>query len=210
MPTAYLAPSLGAQGAYTVQAPYDTLVNPNLIYTCKGIRTIDDILAAGFDPYATYYSPGGTAVDKTKYQDDVNNGVVIVSLLSSSGQMVYVPNSYITAFPAPGGVAYSVMALAVKLGALPTSLDLTSVKQKVSDLILNTLGVNGDVTEMQISAIETISSDAAKTAEAARLALVTDNGSDWAKYLAAKTALDSANQKIAALEQWIKAHPPAP
>jgi hypothetical protein len=73
-----LVPQIGAAGIYTLLSPFDTMLVSGVNYTCKAVRTIDDLLAAGVDPYAAYYNPTGTPIDKATYTADVAAGVQII------------------------------------------------------------------------------------------------------------------------------------
>lgn len=201
-----IIPTIGARGIWTLLDPYTTVLAPGVVYACTGLRTIADVQAAGIDPYATYYNPTGTPIDRTKYDQDVAAGVMIVSLLSDDGNTVYVPTTYIKSFPAAGGVPYSVICLAVELPAIPEYVDLSAIKQIIADRVMDTIGVTCTVTEVKLSNTTLIDQQTSKGYEAARQANISNKTTDNAKLMAVSAQLQQAQQKIAALEQYIKTH----
>lgn len=206
-----LTPDIGASGVYTLKEPFQDLLVQGKKYTCRAIRTIDDIVASGLDPYSTYYAPGGTPIARSIYDADVAAGMVIVSLQSSSGDMVYIPNTYILSFPATGGVPYAIMCLAASLEAIPESVDLSVLKAGIVSLITDTIGVNATVQEVKLSQTELIDSTISANMEAARQLNISNRTTDRAKLLALQTQYAQLQQHVTTLENYIRDHlAPAP
>lgn len=199
-----IIPSIGTTGIFTLTTPFDTLLTPNVQYTCKGVRSLEDISSSGVDPFSTYYQPKG--ISQAAYAVDLAAGVCIISLLSSSGQMQYVPSSYIQQYPATGGIPYTVMALAVVLAAIPDSIDLSGLKQQYTDIAMNTLGIPVTITEVQLSPTSLVSQATSTAMEATRQANITNTTTDSAKLQAKENQLISAQQQIALLQDYIKTH----
>jgi len=208
--TELLTPSIGTTGVYTLAEPFNTLLLPGVQYTCQAVRTIADLTASGIDPQSTYYTPVG--LTPAQYQTDVANGVLIVSLQSATGTMAYVPNTYVTAFPAAGGVPYTVIALAMSLSAIPNALDLTAIKQLIVDAIQDTVGVPGVVVqEVQLSPTTLVDAGTAARMEAARKLNITNSTTLTAKNLALSNQLLTAQTQIGILQAYITANmTPAP
>ena len=196
-------PAIGAAGIYTLLAPYDKELIADTSYTCTAIRRLADIIAAGGNPLNTYYLTKSLTADV--YTQDVANDVCIVSLQSPGGKVVSVPSSYIKSFPDIGGVPYSVIALAISLGAIPVSMDLTYLKSQVVDLVRDSVGIDSEVNEVEIAAPSLVSYDDSKALEAARKANIAIVKTDRAMYLETLALLEKAQQKIKLLESHIKA-----
>ena len=194
-------PLIGVTGLYSVLSPFNASVNSSIPHTCIGVRTIADILAAGGDPYSSYYSAFG--LTKEIFQNDVTSGVAIVSLQSPNGNVFYVPSSYINSFPDIGGVPYTVLALAVELGALPDSLDLTFLKQRIVDVVKETIGVDTTVHTVAVSNPSLIPYNDSRALEAARNANISIVKTDHAMYLEEVNKNNLAVQRIAELEKYI-------
>lgn len=205
---ATLVPQIGAAGIYTLLAPFDKVLTPNVNYTCKAIRTIDDLLSSGVDPYATYYNPTGTPIDRSSYVTDVAAGVQIITLLSDSGTTVRVPSTYIQSFPAAGGVPYAVVCMAVQIPAIPESLDLGPCKTQILEIVKDTLGMDATITEVQLTEVTLIDQATSQRYEAARKANITNTTTDNAKLIAALNQVQSLQQQVTMLEAYIQANMP--
>lgn len=176
-----LIPPIGTAGIYTLQTPFNSHLQQNVSYRCEAVRKISDFVEVGLDPYDLYYRPVG--ITEQKYAEDLLNSVCIVSLQSESGHWVYVPSSYITAYPNINGVPYRVIVLGVELGALPEYMDLTALKVSVSNVVRDTIGVTPDIKEVAISALQNISQYDHDTLTQTRAYLVTNSNTDRAKLL---------------------------
>lgn len=173
-----LIPPIGASGLYKLIAPYNTMINTNISYTCMAVRKLSDIIAMGKDPFKTYYEPYG--LTDTQYQNDLNSGVCIVSLQSNSGVWGYVPSSFIESYPQVNGVSYTSLALMVHLGALPDSLNLSYLTNTVKDIVTSVLGVQPEVQTVATSPSSMISQDNHIAAETARQQQVASNTTTYA------------------------------
>jgi hypothetical protein len=194
-------PSVGVSGLWSLASPFNSKLLPNIPYTCIAIRKLSDIVAAGGNPEADYYAING--LDNNRYISDLNNGACIITLQGGSGSIVYVPSTSINNYPDIGGVPYTVLALAINLGAIPDSLDLSYLKYRVGDVVRDTIGIQPNVNVVAISPTTLVNDRDAKAIEAARLANIGTVVTDYAKYLQAAAELNSARQKIQELESFI-------
>ena len=201
-----LTPPINVTGVYTLANPFATDVVPNTPYTNIAVRKFADVIRRGEDPFALYYDPKG--IDYATYQADLNAGECIVTLRSAAGQFIYVPTPYILSFPNQSGIAYTVITLAVNLGAIPNTADLSVIRQKMSDVVHDYYGVTPTIQQVAIS--ETVTKSAADHAavEAARQAEITERQTDYAKYLQAQATVQAQAQQINQLENYIKANLP--
>jgi hypothetical protein len=117
--------------------------------------------------------------------------------------VVYVPSSYLAAYPDGGGIPYRVMILSANVGAIPDSLDLSPIQQKIQDDITAILGVTATVRVSAVSNVMLLDSATAQALEAARQANITDNTTDYSKLVQMTAQRDAALQKIAELENYI-------
>jgi hypothetical protein len=201
-------PQIGSKGVWKLLTPFDTALSPQTHYTCIGIRKLSDFSAAGEDAFITYYEPA--SLSKDTYIADLNNDVCIITLQQNSGSVVYVPSSYIDGFPDVNGYIYNSVVLAISLGALPETLDLTYIKSKIVDDVREIIGITSTVRTVVISEPKVIGTDDHNAITAARQANITAVKTDYANYIEAVAQRDSAYQKIQVLEQYIKDHLPHP
>lgn len=198
-----LIPALDATGLYTLRAPFDTVLLPQTSYGCVAVRRLEDIIAAGGDPFEQYFRPKN--IVRALYDAAAAAGCVIISLQSSSGQWVYVPSAYIASMPEQGGIPYTSMLLGIKIGAVPDSLDLSFLKTKISEIITVTLGVSAEIREVANSPKTLLNQAQHSAAESARIAAVTNNRTDYSKLLEVQALADARLLKIQQLEAWVRA-----
>lgn len=193
-------PPIGVSGIWSLSSPFKEKLQANVPYTLIAIRKLSDILNAGGDPEADYYTVN--SLDITKYTTDFNNDVSILSLQHGGNAIVYVPSSYVMSYPDIGGVPYTSLALTIPIGAIPDSLDLSYLKTRLTAVVAETIGVTATVQTVAVSNKTLLTTADAQAAETARQAKVNTTMTDYAMYLQAAAQRDSALQKIQALEQY--------
>lgn len=197
-------PHIGATGLYSLSAPFNSKLRTNVPYECIAVRKLSDILITGEDVEKTFYLDQG--LTNADYIRDINNGVSIVTLQAKNGDTLYVPSFYILSYPNIGGVRYVPMMLGVTLGNLPIDFNLSFVKDKIRDDILELLGASA-VVEQVIIGDEVIVSDTTHVSiQSSRQSIIGNVKTDYAKYLKASAERDAAYAKIRQLEAYIKAH----
>lgn len=166
-------PSLYATGKYEVLAPWS--LKPNAIYRCIAIRSFEDIYKLGKDVYSSIYEPMGL-IDKSidassTFDFDVEASYQpnIITLQDTNGAVIYVPDTYIKSYPLSSDITYEHIVLSVSLGALPSNLDVTEVKNAVKDTVTRWAGVDATVLEHRAISTEQPSFEEAQAAEVARV-----------------------------------------
>lgn len=197
-----LIPPIGTSGLFQLASPFNNKLQTNMAYRCDAVRRISDLIELGIEPFEEYYQPNG--ISKTAYDNDLINRVSIVSLVSDAGHWVYVPSTYILAYPDLNGVPYHVMLLGLEIGAIPRYRDLTGVKVAIANLVRDTLGITPTVRESVISAEQMVSQQDHEVLESARGNLITNSQTDRAKLLAAQTELTALRGQLTQLENYIK------
>lgn len=130
-------PPMSISGAFILREPFTTDVNGS--YTVVAVRTYDELIARGQDPLKLVYEPvelGGTA-----YAADKAEGALIVCLRSSTGILLYVPDTYIESYPSMGSVKYSRLVIGVSMGMWPDERDLTDISQTITESVKAKIGV---------------------------------------------------------------------
>ncbi len=212
--TASLIPPLGASGTFSVAAPFTAVVSPTTSYECMAVRYLADFIKIGIDPFAKFYQQAGiTPVSLSNYQADLAQlDTAIVSLKDTSDNWVYVPSTYITGYPNPGGIPYTPLILGIDIGPIPDYQDLSSLKTSIASLVEGVLGLTSvSVQEIKIGNTQNLSQSDHNALQAARAANITDSSTDRAKYLATLAQLVQLQGQYAQLATWVKANlPPAP
>ena len=192
-------PPLHAKGVYTLLAPWTSI--SDTLYECIAIRSIADFVARGEDAFTRFYAPQG--LTQTDYDNDVAEGVHIVTLQSLTSAMVFVPDTYIESFPDLTGVEYKRIVLSVELGPLPDSVDLVFLKTAMAATASDITGVEATVIEHVAPYAGVISADQHVLNEAVRQAAITNRTTDRARVLQQQIVIDAQVAKIHALEQLI-------
>lgn len=203
-----LTPPIGASGIFRLGGPYAALLQTNVSYTCDAVRKMADIIVLGIDPHAEFYAEHGLTYQQ--YQNDLKNSECIVSLRSNGGHWVYVPTSYILSYPDMGGIPYTALVLGINIGAVPNYLDLSVIKQRIVDLVRETIGVTSTVAQVAISPTKKLPQADHNAIEANRVANITSTRTDRALYLEAVAQRDALALKIQQLEAYIAANLPPP
>jgi hypothetical protein len=192
---------MGVSGDWTLKAPLDTKITPNLAYTCKSLRKISEMVANGIDVLNLVYIPNGLTQDD--YNDGVANDWSVVTLQAASGLMVLVPSPWLAGWPSADSVPYVVMGMIINLGAIPNTIDPTFLTDKVEPVIKAALGLDPEIHYATLSETATKTWDDHVAQENARTAAITDENSDYIKRVNAEADLAAAQAQIAALQQVI-------
>jgi hypothetical protein len=168
-----LIPPIGSSGTWGLRAPYNSLINVELTYSCVAVRRLSEFRLLGIDPFTMYYEP--YSVSNGTYASDLAQGdVCIVSLQSASGALVFVPSTYINSYPNPNGFKYTPVILAVDIGSIPDRLNLNAMKTDMVDLIKSYLGIeNVVVTTVAVGEDKMLNQNDHNSIEAARLGRIT-------------------------------------
>lgn len=200
--TAKILPIIGTEGIYKLKAPFDIRLIPTVVYKCISVRSISDIVISGEDVLEEYYVNNGLV--EADYTLDLANDEYILTLQAVSGDVLYVPSSYLLAYPDVGGVIYTPMMLGLVLGNIATDFDLTYLKSKIESVVLENIGYTTTCQEVVTGDQVIINNDDHDAIVTARNQLVGTIETDYSKYLQMKAERDSANLKIQQLEAYIR------
>lgn len=163
-----LTPPINTKGRYTVFEPYS--VELNKVYRCTAIRTFDVLISKGIDVYAEYYAP--KALDVEVYEEDYDVSASIVTLVSSEGEYLYIPNTFIESYPGMNGLDYNRKLLVIDMGLLPSTLDFSNLIPDVEDVITKVAGVSGTGEYVEVPHIHSITQDEHVQLEATRTSAI--------------------------------------
>ncbi len=192
---------IGDSGIYTLKEPFQALVTPQAVYTCRSIRTINDIIASGELVFEKYYQPLG--VVDSQYKQDVQNNICIIGLQAGTGEWIYVPESFILSPPITNGVKYSSIVLGVGLGAIADELNIEGLVEKIKGIVTDTLGIEPNIKAVLVSQPAYIDQDKHLRLEEARKAKIKVTETDYAKAKRLEVENEQKTLKIKELEKWI-------
>lgn len=196
-----LVPPNGLRGVYKLRAPFDEKILPNVAYACNSTRGVSELINSGIDPFNAYYKP--EEISPEQYEFDVSVGMVIVSLMGEQGIWVDVPSTYIDSMPDLNGTPYTPLIAAVRLGAVEDAEDLTVVKQRIADVVLEELGIVGDVQIATVGLPTLLTQTEHESLVASRNDRKAASETDRAKWLEEKARADRLQQRVTALEKLL-------
>lgn len=199
--SAFITPPLGSYGVYVLDDPFDNQLVAKVGYECISLRSIDDIIKHGIDPFQIYYKPYGQSQER--YLADKAAGVVIVTLRPTTGNYVYVPNSYIRSYPMGGGIPYRVTGVVLNLGSLPTSMDLSPLMTKLVDVTQSVIGVKPTPTPFVLSDVSLLDKSTDTALQAARKANINEVETDYSARIRMQSVIAAQADKIRELEAFI-------
>lgn len=191
-------PSLEATGTYVLRDPWRA--SPTTIYICKAIRKFTDLEVLGKNVFEEYYKPQG--LTQANFQEDSRAGAALITLMAESGsEVIYVPDTYIDAFPNMGDYHYRHMVLSASLGPIPDNLSLDWALEQVREVLATTLGIDPTVLLHEGAVRTPVSPTEHDRIEAARLAKVTNQTTWKAQFLKKSAEYDALLEKTLALEK---------
>lgn len=206
---ARFTPTLDSKGKYTLRAPWSA--NPNVLYTCKALRAFDDIYKTGKDVYKTYYVPMGVTNGSTtftptpfSFEEERRNNVVIVTLIGDDGNVIFIPDSFISTQPDVTEVKYSHIVLSASIGAVPDTVDLSAIKTSIANMIQASLGVLPTVQESRLPSINNPTPTQHTVMENARTGSIVLNETDKIRAERLQVENGLLQSKIATLTQILR------
>jgi len=179
-----ITPPIGTRGRFTLRDPF-TITN-SAVFECKSIRSVRELENDFRNVYEEFYEP--YEIDRATYQEDVRQGVLIVSLFGRdivTGELivVHVPDTYILGYPNADTIKYHRVVISVDLGLLPETVDVDHVRQVIAADANAIIGKDA-ATEIFLGEYDgEISRDDHLTLEASRSANIELKETDRAKYL---------------------------
>lgn len=195
-------PPLLTRGRYELKMPWQA--DPTKIYVCHAIRSFKDLYEKEIDVYSEFYEPRG--VSDTDFITDAEALANIVTLISEDEEIIYVPDTYIVSFPDMGNYQYAHMVVSASMGPLPDYLDLTYLKQQISNLISDVIGASPEVVEHRAPHAGVITPAQHETLEAARLAGIQLRETDYAMLKQREQTIDRLQQQLQTLEEIVIEH----
>jgi hypothetical protein len=101
------------------------------------------------------------------------------------------------------GVKYAVTMIGVPLGSVPTAMDLTKIKNQIAEMVNGTLGITCVPQEILVSEIDILTQEEDARLEAARLANIQNNPSNYTLARQLQATNQTLSMKVEQLTKWI-------
>lgn len=158
-------PPIGSRGIFQLREPFS--ITNTKVFICHAIRSFKDFHELNQDVYNDIYSPVGLTL--SQMEADAQLDASIVTLISEDNDIVYVPDTYIMAFPDMGEVKYHRVVLSVDFGILPEYLDFSFLKTELSAVAEQVIGKEANINLHVAKTTGLITPDDHQTLEASRL-----------------------------------------
>lgn len=186
-------PPMAVSGAFILREPFS--VDTNSTHTVIALRTFAELVARNQDPLRLVYQPVG--LGQTAYNEDKAEGALVVCLRDKTGNLVYVPDTYIDSFPNMGSVAYSRLIIGVSMGMWPDYRDIDDVLQAIRESVASKIGVTPELSVSRGIATDSVSEAQHAQLTAARQNSVEENETDTAKIIRLSDEIIRLNGVIA-------------
>lgn len=199
---ALILPEVHASGNWTLHPPFNNYLNATKWYTCIAIRKFEDFILLGIDPYEEFYNKT-FKINRDKYNQDLLAGACIVTVKDSAGSVKSFPSSYIKSFPALGGVSYQALVATINLGAIPEAMDLELLKDRLVEVVRDTIGIDSEVKVVNIAPKELIERESHERIEAARREKIKASRTTQSRCLALEKENAALKKQLEDSNKWI-------
>jgi len=191
-------PPIDTKGRYTLIAPY--VADATKVYTCRAIRSFDDVYEQGEDVFPEYYENVG--LDITVFNEDADTGANIITIMDDDGGVIYVPDTYIESYPMMGNVTYSHTVISVSLGAIPDYIDLEFTKTQILNVITDLVNPPTKVVNVnKAPSVGLVTPADHEVAEANRTASIVYRTTDYARVLQLEAKVQEQIEVIERMNQ---------
>lgn len=139
-----VTPPIYAEGIFTCYPPFDSKVDINTVYVVEAIRSFPEMERRDRDVFAEIYQPA--ELSEAIYNEDADAHAAIVTLKSTDGTLVFIPNTYIESYPGMAGLDYSRNVVVLDVGMIPATIDLALLKKDLLDVVVKNVGASVEVT----------------------------------------------------------------
>lgn len=197
-------PPVNARGVFVCTTPYTLPLNA--VFKSDAVRTFKELQLRNIDVFSEYYEPKGLTRDI--YEADVEVEASIVTLKSSTGEFIYVPDTYIQSYPGMNGLNYVRTGITLDFNLhMYGGIDLDFLKKELADVVKKNVGVECTPFIVSVPYEGTVSHDQHIQMEAARQNEIS-NYKPIAVQLAELTVkYDAMEKQNVELMRIIAAHP---
>jgi hypothetical protein len=195
-------PDVGMSGAISARTPFDQLFAPQVRYTCIAVESINALVTNGESPYEKIYKNTGASLEDYNKALEIDDKIITFQAIR--GDVVKIPAKFLISMPDANGIKYSMIMLGVNLSAIPDALDLTPLKQEISDLVTQALGGPCEVKEMVYGATTLLTHVQHRAVQTGRNEKMQSSASSVRLVRELKGINEGLMKKIEMLENYIK------
>lgn len=190
---------IGNSGKWTVESPYSV---DDIEYECTAINTFSSLESLGISVLTKVYQDVGLGT--SEYDLAKSADIRLITLTSSNGMELLLPEDKITSVPRYETVPYSHVVIGVDIGLLWDQVDLDSISAEVNSLVSNHTGIATTTLVRRIPVSEVIPKDKHNAIELARATNQVFDTTANAKLATANERIAEMTTRMTFLETIIK------
>ncbi len=132
-------PTINVRGYYVFDSPYNIITDSGLPLTCVSLRNLKEFSKSITNAYELIYK--NYNLDKTIYESDLENNVIIAAFTNDGNTIYYIPVNYITRAVDTTGYLYKDYTLSLDLGLLKENIDLSGLLSLLNGVVKDYMGV---------------------------------------------------------------------
>jgi len=191
-----ITPPMYASGLYVAGSPFT--LNETAIYTTQAIRSFEDCQQRNINVYTEIYAP--LNIPRAKYLSDKDKGVNIITLTSHTEPTVYIPDSYISAYPNMNLATANRYVVSIDLGILSSDWFSDGVLAQFKNLASDIVGGEPTGSLHKIPVIGRAASLSPQEIEGLRSVAIATRTSDYALLQESRRHITTLNKTIEALQ----------
>lgn len=192
-----MTPPMYASGQYQVRAPFE--IDETITYVTHAIRSFKDCAARGMNVWKDIYEANG--ISEADYLADSKLGANIITLMSEAGPTLYVPDTFILAYPNMGEAVPQRVFLSIDLGVITSHWNENWLINQVENLASDVVGGTPKAKIHVAPVMGAATASEAALVEGVRQVSVKNRTSDYARALNAENQVDYLTEKTKALEK---------
>lgn len=191
-----MTPAMYARGKYQVRSPF--VIDENITYVTHAIRSFKDCETRGISVWKDIYESKG--LSEEEYLADSKLGANIITLMSETGPTLYVPDTFILAYPNMGEAIPQRVILSIDLGIITSHWNENWLINQVENLASDVVGGSPEAKLHIAPVLGSTDAQSAPLVEGIRQVSVANRTSDYARALNAEKTVDYLTEKTKALE----------
>lgn len=196
-----IIPAVGTKGSFVLKTPFAELMAVNTLYTLTAIRRFDEIESFGQNIFELYYRPFNlTEQDVSR---DRAAGALIITLMTTEHQPLYVPTSYVHSFPDLNYKPYNQYIAVMSFGPLPDDTLFEPTIQALKNTTSEFLGVSPEINIAFMPISDVITPEENDNREATRQAAISNRTTDYARLAEEQAKNQLLQQRITILEKIV-------
>lgn len=197
----FVYPVINSKGVFKVSTPFESIVQPNVVFTCVSVSSITTLEERWNVKQSVYLNNHLTEIE---YNEALEQDIPIIELRSDTNARVFIPANYVLSYPNADGVIYKTPTLIVSYPHMPQSMRLDSVSDIIVSESNRIYGVSPLVEEKIDPVLRLVSYDEHKQNTIQRKLVMGNTLTDRQQIVRLNSIIDKMTQQITLYQNYIK------